>query len=110
MHCAACGAGVSGERGRDWSVHHRRPRGMGGTSLVWVNLPANLVLLHGSGVQSCHGTVESERNTWRDRGFLLSANARLQADEVPILHAVLGLVLLDNEGGWVEVSGAGIFY
>lgn len=97
MHCAACGRGVSGERGWDYHLHHRRPRSLGGSSLAWVNMPANLVLLHAH----CHSEIESERSTWRERGFLVSANGVLRAGEVPIQHAALGYVRLLDDGGWV---------
>jgi hypothetical protein len=97
--CASCGHHVHGERGRDWSLHHRRPRGAGGTSLAWVNLPANLILLCGSGTTACHGVIESNRATSYIEGFLVHRNGIRRADEVPIEHAVHGRVLLDDTGG-----------
>lgn len=97
--CAKCGKQISGERGRDWSLHHRRPRGAGGTSLVWPNLPGNLILLHGSGVDGCHGDVESYRDDAREKGFLVALNGKRKSSAVPILHAVHGWVLLDDHGG-----------
>ena len=52
------------------SVHHRRPRGMGGTSLDDVHHKANLITLHGDGVTGCHGWVESHRTLAYALGYL----------------------------------------
>lgn len=96
--CAHCGTAITGDRGRDWSVHHRRPRGSGGSSLEWVNRAANLVLLCGSGTTGCHGWVESHRDDARDAGFLVRLNGVEIAAHVPIIHAIHGRVLLDDDG------------
>lgn len=101
--CALCGFVIWGVRGLNWSLHHRRPRGAGGTKRAWVNLPANLILLHGSGVTGCHHTVESERYKYYGNGFLIHEGA-LVAAEVPIEHRIHGLVLLDNEGSYRGVT------
>jgi hypothetical protein len=93
------------QRGIAWSIHHRRPKGRGGTSLAWVNAAANGVVLCGSGTTGCHGEVESQREQAIADGLLVSANGRLKADEVPIKHARLGLVLLNDEGGYEPVAG-----
>lgn len=103
--CARCGRHVAHlERGLAWSIHHRRPRGAGGTSLVWVNEAANLVIACGSGVTGCHGWIESHRAEARMAGFLIPLNGVLRADEVAIRHKTLGLVLLNDEGGWTPVE------
>lgn len=101
--CAKCGRQISGPRGFAWSIHHRRPRGMGGTRVAWVNAPANLVLLCGSGVTGCHGWVELNRAVADRQGFLISRIGRVTASMVPIRHALLGAVLLDNEGSYSRV-------
>lgn len=100
--CASCSLLIVGERGRDWSLHHRRPAGMGGDSNPVSHGPANLLLLHGSGVTLCHGYVESNRTESYDLGLLVhrGADPRLQ----PIEHAVHGLVLLTEDGGWKPVE------
>jgi len=100
--CASCGLNIVGERSRDWSLHHRRAAGMGGNRSPISHGPANLVLLHGSGVTLCHGHVESHRSESLELGLLVR-----QADdprEVPIEHAVHGLVLLTEEGGYTECA------
>ena len=51
------------------SLHHRRPRGMGGSR--YANTAANLILLCGSGVTGCHGWVESNRFRAKQLRFLI---------------------------------------
>lgn len=60
------------------SVHHRTPRGMGGSKDPALQEPPNLLVICGSGTTGCHGYVESHRaeayqNGWLvKRGFLSS--------------------------------------
>ncbi|MFG2046184.1 HNH endonuclease [Micromonospora sp. NPDC048935] len=100
--CARCGDPVSGERGRDWSVQHRRARAMGGTSRSDANEPQNLILLCGSATTSCHLHVESHREEARANGWAI----RLSDDpaEVPVNHAVHGWVLLNDVGTFTTYS------
>lgn len=101
--CGWCGKPVHGQRGVDWSIHHRCPRSAGGTRRLWVGRAANGVVVHGHGSAGCHGEIESNRDEARARGFLVSAIGRLRADEVEILHALYGRCLLTDEG-WIETS------
>jgi len=55
--CERCGTTES----LRWSLHHRKPRGMGGTKNPLINEPSNLLYLCGSGTEGCHGWVESNR-------------------------------------------------
>lgn len=57
------------------SIHHRRPRRMGGSRLADTHTLANLLLLCGSGTVGCHGAIESQRTTALDRGYLLHQGA-----------------------------------
>jgi len=57
-----------------WSLHHRKPRGMGGSKDPAINSPANLLYLCGSGTTGCHGWVESNRTLAREAGLLLYRN------------------------------------
>lgn len=69
--CCRCTRLVSDSRPA--SVHHRVPRGMGGTRSAWINEPPNLLLLCGSGTTGCHGWIESHRDEARADGFLVAA-------------------------------------
>lgn len=102
--CVRCGRSVAGgERGRDWSIQHRIPRGMGGSRDDRLNLPSNLLVLCGSGVTLCHGEVESHREIALVAGFLLYRAQ--EPTEVPVA-ALEGWVLLDDEGGRRIVEAA----
>ena len=92
--CERCGLGLSRDGGGG-DFHHRRPRGSGGTSLAWVNQPANGVLL----CTGCHGWVESNRQDARDLGWLVSRNAVYKAEDVPLTYWDGALYLLDDFGG-----------
>lgn len=80
-----------------WSVHHRRPRGMGGTKRKDVHSLANLLYVCGSGTTGCHGWIESHREDAYDLGLLV--RQRQNPAEVPVTLRI-GRVLLDDEGGW----------
>ncbi|MGF3055641.1 HNH endonuclease [Microbacterium sp. YY-01] len=102
--CVRCGLLVAHlPRGVAWSVHHRRARGAGGTSVVWVNAASNGVVLCGSGTTGCHGWVESHQREAMTAGWVVSMNGRLRADEVVVRHRVLGVGYLTDDGGWVPV-------
>lgn len=62
-------------------IHHRRPRGMGGTRRESTNGPAGLILL----CENCHSWVESHRDLARQRGFLVPQHAE-PADVALIWH------------------------
>jgi hypothetical protein len=100
--CVRCGRSIAaGERGRDWSIQHRIPRGMGGSRDERLNQPANLLVLCGSGVTLCHGDVESNRTVALAGGYLLH---RIQDPaEVPV-NAAEGWVLFDNDGNRKAVA------
>lgn len=91
--CQRCGEYV-GPFG-DFSIHHRRPRGMGGTKRPESNLPANLLTLCGTGTTGCHGWVESHRTSAVADGLLVSQHA--DPEQIPV-HTYRGKVLLSNDG------------
>lgn len=89
--CCRCGEYVAFGA---YSIHHRRPKGMGGSRRLDTNLPANLITLCGSGVTGCHGWVESNREDCYPLGLLL------HQPQTPSVEPVLthrGWLLLDNE-------------
>lgn len=65
------------DRGHGWSAHHRKPRGMGGTSDLAVANIANCLILCGTGTTGCHGWVESWRAIAEDFGYLIRREARI---------------------------------
>ncbi|ORL34997.1 HNH endonuclease [Prescottella equi] len=76
-------------------IHHRRPRGMGGTRRASTNAPS--ALLHVC--WPCHGHIEANREKALKNGWLVS-----QGDE-PVEQSVLWRgrpVLLDDNGGRAE--------
>ncbi len=61
--CIVCGLGLCGERGLDWSIHHRKRRSQGGD-----NSPANLISVCGHGTAGCHGAIHATPGWARDFG------------------------------------------
>ena len=86
--CQRCGT-TSGP----FSVHHRRPRGMGGTKRR--DTAAGLIVLCGTGTTGCHGWVESHRAEARDLGLLVPLTGVPELVPVKTIH---GLVLLTDDG------------
>lgn len=74
--------------------------------MPWINLPANLLLLCGSGTTGCHGWIEAHRGDSLDLGWLVSRNSKTLPEDVPVPHVLHGLVLLDNVGGYQELGAA----
>lgn len=92
--CIRDGVPIVGERGWDWSIHHRRPRGAGGTSRTDANEPQNLVAVCGSGTTGCHGFIESNRNEAREHGWIVP----LHIDPLRVA------VLVDHGSRWTYLS------
>jgi len=97
--CVRCGESVLNSA---HSIHHRRPRGMGGSKDPATNLPANLLTLCGSGTTGCHGAVEGHRIIAGNDGFLVGQG--LDPELKPVLGHH-GWIRLDNEGGWRPALG-----
>jgi hypothetical protein len=99
--CVVCGDEIIGTRGLSWSVHHRMARKRGGSIRPFINLPGNLLLLHGTGTEGCHGRVEANGLWAREYGFKVREGRWLPA-QVLVDHAVHGPVYLADDG---SVSG-----
>ena len=95
FHCERCGKRLG--EGEHVSVHHRTPRGMGGSHDERLNLMSNLMALCGSGTTGCHGWIEHNREEARQNGWLVSRGT--DASTIPALVRGV-LVYLNNEGGY----------
>ena len=83
-----------------FSVHHRVPRRMGGSRNADLHKPANLIVLCGSGVDGCHGWVESNRDQARADGYLLFRVDN--AEQIPFIDKFTNGWLIDNIGDKVR--------
>lgn len=78
------------------SVHHRRPRMMGGSKNKMLHETANLIVLCGTGTSGCHGWVESNRAKARELGYLIQ-NIDF-AEQIPFQ---------DSKGVWFQIDNSG---
>ncbi|MCJ1709279.1 HNH endonuclease [Microbacterium sp. VKM Ac-2923] len=93
--CWWCGIYVlNGTRGFDWSIHHRCPRGMGGTSEPFVGAASNGIVLCGNGTQGCHGEFEDDRDRALDLGILVHRIAAFRREENRPIH----IPICDRDG------------
>lgn len=103
--CELCSAEIGDRRGEDYSVHHRRPRQMGGTRWAGSNSPSNLMLLCGSGTTGCHGVVESHRSGAVAAGWLVLS--REDPATAPVLIHRERWVLLTADATYEDVPAPG---
>ena len=87
QRCEMCGAVALYHQ-----VHHRRPRGMGGSKDPASGSPANGMWVH----PSCHAKIESNREQAYDKGYLVHQGKN--PAEVPVKVGRLWY-LLDENGG-----------
>ena len=90
--CERCGGNPYGG-----AVHHRRPRGLGGSKRGDTNSPANLACL----CNDCHLVIESHRTMAHASGWLVRQGKH--PSSVPVL-TVRGWVLLTDEGAYLPVG------
>ena len=95
--CQMCGRFMYQRR----SVHHRLPKGMGGSALL--ESPANLVTLCGVGnADGCHGKAHSNPQWARNHGWVVARS--LDPMEVPVdMHD--GWFLLCPDGDRTAYTG-----
>lgn len=99
--CEIGGHQIEGdERGRDWSIHHRVPRGMGGSRRPELNQPQNLLVACGSGTTGHHGAIEESRAGAYAAGWLLHRTADPAAE--PVLIGGTRWVLLTEDGRYED--------
>lgn len=101
--CERCGVHAA-----NGSRHHRRAKGMGGDTRPDTNLPANLVLLCGSGTTGCHGWVHGNPKAAQLLGLIIPSWADPLAEPVLVMNesGLPELVYLDNEGNYLTTVGA----
>ena len=107
MCCVRCGTHVGGDsEGR--SVHHRQPRGMGGTSLPGAHRLSLLVLLCGSASTGCHHWAESNRTEARAMGWLISKFEPSDPQTIPLRWADTDTTtcLLDDGQKITDLAGS----
>jgi len=89
--CEVCGCDMAGLQ-----VHHRRPRGMGGSLRPDTNRTSNALVV----CTSCHAAIESHREYARQRGYLVRQFGRPPLETPVLLHGA-EWCLLDDDGGVV---------
>jgi len=80
-HCERCERSIANYPA---SIHHRRPRGMGGSIPDGIDSSENCVLLCGSGTTGCHGWVEHNRAVATDQGWLVPRRDPRDPADVPV--------------------------
>lgn len=94
--CERCNRDLAGGGGE---VHHRRPRGMGGSRRQDTNQSGNLVLL----CSGCHREAESKRAAARRAGWLVASRGNPMATPV-LLFDGRWVLLHPVEARYVEVQ------
>jgi len=106
--CFICRRGLRWEqRGLEWSAHHRKPRGRGGSSNPVIGSASNCLILCGSGTTGCHGDIESNRSRAEEQGRLIPTSAttpEYDPDEMPVQRTDGTWWLLTNSGGAHEIE------
>jgi len=93
-NCELCGSAVNNP-----NLHHRKPRGMGGTKNPASCSPSNAMFLH----FQCHEWVESNRTKSYEMGYLVRQTE--ESNKKPVLHHS-GWVLLNNDGSITTLDPA----
>lgn len=96
--CELCGVPAD-----NFQLHHRRPRGMGGSKRDETGAAANALLVH----PKCHTWIESNRKEAMKYGYLVSQWA--DPREVPVYRARTW-VLLDDEGAIIQKDQRNLEY
>lgn len=97
------GENVEWSRHREYSFHHRQPRGSGGTRDPLTNTPPRLLLLCGSATtpDGCHTTVETQRAMAYANGWLV----RRPTDPASVpVELYVGRKFLTLSGTYEEAS------
>lgn len=80
--CVVCGDPVRGQRGLDWSIHHRRGR----DGKPDTHQPQNLITVCGGDNHTgCHGRIHQRRSESQPNGWWLSRVAGEDPLRLPLL-------------------------
>lgn len=99
--CEVCAEPITGTRGVDWALHHRRGR----DGRADCHTPQNLLVVHGAdNVTACHGRIHrNEGGESGTNGWLISRNGFADLLMVAVLlHRESRWVYLDSEGGYED--------
>lgn len=97
-YCQMCGQSIVD---RPSALHHRVPKGMGGSAKL--ERASNLVRLCGRGnADGCHGKAHSNPQWARNHGWIVSRS--FDPAEIPV-DTIHGWVLLDDLGGRTAHTG-----
>lgn len=94
MSCRRCGATPGSQ------IHHRAPRGRGGTKTPWINGKANLVLL----CATCHDHIERNRAEAYDTGWLIRRTGNDLPEEVPLTDLTGATFSLTDDGEVIQIT------
>ena len=86
----------SGYALRDWSIQHRRARGMGGSRLPDTSQPQNGIVVCGSATTGCHFRIESQPDWALANGYRVPQCA--DPLTIPITHHAWGQAWLLPDG------------
>ena len=103
--CQVCGRNLAAAYLRgDYSLQHRRNRGMGGSKRADTNGPANLLTTCGSATSpgGCHAWIEANPVWAAEHGYRISQSQT--PAEVPVFTIHRGWVLLDDHGGYAPTE------
>lgn len=94
--CELCGHDL---RTREGSVHHRRPRRMGGDRRPETSAASNGLAICGSGTTFCHGRIETTDRAWaQSHGIILSENQHPAEEPAKLTY---GWVILTDDGRYL---------
>lgn len=97
--CLRCGREISTP---DYSIHHRRSRGMGGSRDS--DSKSNLVTLCGSGTTGCHGWITEHPAEAYESGWMVRRNSRDIPEEIRLVDLRGRMFFLDDLGGVTYVT------
>lgn len=82
----------------DGDLHHRRPKGLGGSKLLDRHDVANLVYV----CRPCHNWAHANPTAATAAGFLVPRSSGIHFTTVPITNFAGNSRFLDNEGRYLE--------